>query len=221
MTILMGYIILPQLDCNISSAGNFMRKTQLDFFNARSEFGYGKTEYGGADRGRDRRIGKRKVQRPFDRKKPIFLTLKASKARGPLSMRNYFRDDKIKALIDYEAKRTGAKLHNYSNNGDHMHLIASFPSRIAFQKFLRTITAMIARLVTGARRGKPFGKFWDALAHSKVVNGKRGFLEVMKYIDANIFEANYGRIGRIAFERGLLTKNHRQGPRGEFYLDDD
>jgi hypothetical protein len=198
-----------------------VKKKQLDLFNKNSEFGYGKTEHGGAINGKDRRIGKRKVQRPFDRKKPLFLTLKASCAIGRLSMRNFYRDVSIKELIDKVAKRTGTKIHNYSNNGNHLHLVASFPSRIAFQKFLRTITAMIARLVTGARKGKPFGKFWDALAHSKVVNGKRGFIDVMKYVDANIFEASYGHLARIAFQLGLLTKKHRQGPRGEFYLVDE
>jgi hypothetical protein len=198
-----------------------MKKTQLDLFAKSSPFGYGKTEYGGSEKGKDRRIGKRKVQRPFDRKKPLFLTLKASCAINKLSMRNYNRDIVIKALIDQTAETTGTKIHNYSNNGNHLHLVASFRSRIAFQKFLRTITAMIARLVTGARKGKPFGKFWDALAHSKVVNGKRGFIEVMKYVDANVIEASFGHIARTAFRMGLLTKKHRQGPRGEFYLVDD
>jgi hypothetical protein len=195
-----------------------MRKPQLDFFNSKSEFRAGRAEYGGAVNGKDRRIGNRKIQRPFDRKKPIFLTLKSSRAKGSLSMRNAFRDVAIKNLIDREAKRAGAKLHSYSNNGNHLHLFASFPSRIAFQKFLRTITAMIARLVTGARKGKPFGKFWDALAHSRVVTGKRAFVEVMNYVETNIFEASYGYLARIALEMGLLTRKHRQGPRGEFYL---
>jgi hypothetical protein len=197
-----------------------MRKKQLDFFNTKSEFRAGRAEYGGALNGKDRRIGKRKVQRPFDRKKPIFLTLKASCAKGKLSMRNYNRDVEIRALIDQEAKRSGAKLHSYSNNGNHLHLFARFPSRAAFQKFLRTITAMIARLVTGARKGKPFGKFWDALAHSRVVTGKRAYIEVMNYVETNIFEASYGYLARIALEMGLLTKKHKQGPRGEFYLED-
>jgi hypothetical protein len=197
-----------------------MRKPQLDFFNSKSEFRAGRAEYGGALNGKDRRVGKRKVERPFDRKKPLFLTLKASCAKGKLSMRNYNREVEIKSLIDHEAYRAGAKLHSYSNNGNHLHIFASFPSRVAFQKFLRTITAMIARLVTGARKGKPFGKFWDALAHSRIVTGKRAFVEVMNYVETNIFEASYGYLARIALEMGLLTKKHKQGPRGEFYLED-
>jgi hypothetical protein len=197
-----------------------MRKPQLDFFNSKSEFRAGRAEYGGALNGKDRRVGKRKVERPFDRKKPLFLTLKASCAKGKLSMRNYNREVEIKSLIDHEAYRAGAKLHSYSNNGNHLHIFASFPSRVAFQKFLRTITAMIARLVTGARKGKPFGKFWDALAHSRVVTGKRAFVEVMNYVETNIIEASYGHLARIALEMGLLTKKHKQGPRGEFYLED-
>ncbi len=195
-----------------------MRKTQLDFFNSKSEFRAGRAEHGGALNGKDRRVGKRKVERPFDRKKPLFIPLKASCAKGKLSMRNYNREIEIKSLIDREAESAGAKLHSYSNNGNHLHLLASFPSRAAFQKFLRTITAMIARLVTGARKGKPFGKFWDALAHSRVVTGKRAYLEVMNYVEKNIFEASFGYLARWAVELGLLSTKHKQGPRGEFYL---
>jgi hypothetical protein len=198
-----------------------MAKTQLDFFGKKSAFSAGRVEYGGAVNGKDRRIGKRKVERPFDRKKPIFITLKASCAKDKLSMRNYNREVEIKALIDREVKTSGAKLHSYSNNGNHLHIFAKFPSRIAFQRFLRTIGALIARLVTGARKGRPFGKFWDALAHSRVVSGKRGYLQVMHYLDKNIFEASYGYLARMAFELGYLTKHHKQGPRGEFYLIDD
>src|SRR4051812_19865434 len=99
-----------------------MRKQQLDFFNSKSEFRSGRTDYGGACNGKDRRVGKRKTQRPFDRKKPIFITLKASCARGNLSMRNYNREIAIKSRIDCEAKRAGAKIHSYSNNGNHLHV---------------------------------------------------------------------------------------------------
>jgi REP element-mobilizing transposase RayT len=177
-----------------------MRKAQLDFFSRSSVYGYGRAEYGGAtDEGRDRRRGRRKVQRPFDRLKPVQLTMRATCAKGKLSMLQYKRRLEIHQLIEKEIKRAGAKLHNFANVGNHLHMLATFPSRAAFQKFLRTITAMIARLVTGARRGKPFGKFWDALAHSRVVTGLRAFRTAFNYIRANQVEAAEGKIAREEF----------------------
>jgi hypothetical protein len=43
-------------------------------------------------------------------------------------------------------------------------------SRENFQAFLRAFAGLVARQVTGARKGKPSGRFWDALTYSRVLN---------------------------------------------------
>jgi hypothetical protein len=42
-------------------------------------------------------------------------------------------------------------------------------SRPGFQAFLRAFAGLTARAVTGAKKGKPAGKFWDGLTFSRVV----------------------------------------------------
>jgi hypothetical protein len=184
-----------------------MKKIQRDFFARNSEYGYARTEYGGAtETGVDRRIGKRKTQRPFDRKKPQLITMRATCACGKLSMLSFKRQSVIKNIIEREAKRAHAKLHSFANVGNHLHILAQFPSRVAYQNFLRTIAALISRFVTGARKGKPFGKFWDALVHSRVVTGLRAFKQAAKYIAANQVEASDGRVARELFLQGKWNK---------------
>jgi hypothetical protein len=191
-----------------------MNKEQFDFFNSKSEYGYGRAEHGGCDKqGRDRRQGKRKVQRPFDRKKALLLTLKSSRAVGKFSMRVPRHRLQIEKLIHAEVAKAHAKLHSYANVGNHLHLVATFPSRAAFQKFLRTITSLIARMVTGARKGRPFGKFWDALAHTRVITGLKATQDVLWYVSANFIEAALGKKARAEVLRGKI-------PIGLFHLPD-
>jgi hypothetical protein len=68
-----------------------------------------------------------------------------------------------------------------------------------FQNFLRTLTALIARAVTGAKKGYPKGKFWSSLAYSRTVTWGREFKRVALYLDRNELET-----------LGLLTRNLRR-----------
>jgi hypothetical protein len=52
---------------------------------------------------------------------------------------------------------------------NHIHIVATFQNRVALQNFLRTSTALIARAMTGARKGRPFRP--AAVAHP--VNTKK------------------------------------------------
>ncbi len=69
--------------------------------------------------------------------------------------------------------------------------------------FLRSFSGEVARAVTGARKGKPFGKFWDALAHSRVITGRKSFEIIDRYIFANQLEENHGYKGREFFRKNM------------------
>jgi hypothetical protein len=170
-----------------------MKAKQIDFFTSKSAHGPDRIEYGGVNKkGIDNRKGKRKEMRPFDHRRPVHITMKASKAKGKLSMLSYRNKIVVDGLMSECVAKSHAKLHRYANVGNHVHIFASFPSRKAFQKFMRTFSGRLARLITGARKGKPFGKFWDALAHTIVVIGKKAFIATDRYIIANQFEPFYG-----------------------------
>jgi REP element-mobilizing transposase RayT len=182
---------------------------QKDFFDNKSEFRSGRLQWGGANKsGRDSRIGHRKIQRPFDRKRPLHITMKSVAAKGQLSMLTPKGRLAIANLLETQARKNGVKIHKFANVGNHLHMLATFRSRETFKRFLRTFSGLVARLVTGARKGKPFGKFWAALAHTRVIVGQKAYALAERYIFANEIEVKYGYDAREFF-RTKLTSSFR------------
>ena len=145
--------------------------------------------------------GVRKLSRPLDRKRPVHLVFKSSSARGALS---FLRPDHrlaVDRIIAKRAKQFAVKIHGKEVMSNHIHLVASFSNRTLFQNFMRTVSALIARHVTGARRGRPFGKrFWDDLLFSRVVSGRRDFRGLTSYLQKNQIERDIHPIARLAVE---------------------
>ena len=135
--------------------------------------------------------------------------MRSSKARGRYNFRNH--QLAVKRIVERAAARSNIKLHKFANVGNHLHLLISFRSREACQRFLREVAGLIARAVTGARKGRAFGKFWDALAHSRVVTGLRDLRNVMDYVFVNRIEGNFGKSARESLEEAK-----RQLPRGDY-----
>ena len=162
--------------------------------------------------GGDLAKGKRKTKRPLDTKKPLHLVMRSSKATGALSLlKNKSIVDKI---IQKQARKFGVRIAAFANVGNHCHLLLRFSNRKAFQAFLVSVTALIARAITQACKGKPFGKFWDALAFSRVLTSKRELTVCHKYIAANVIEAQFGTKARQEFlsrqapwEKGLFKQS--------------
>lgn len=162
------------------------KKRQLDFFENNHASKPGRNAHGGG-LGK----GKRKIARPLDRRRPVHLTLKSSHAKGELSLKRKVFE--VETLLRVQARRFQVRIHEFANVGNHLHLVASFKSRQEFQGFLRAFSGLAARLVTGARRGKPFGKrFWDELVFSRVLFGRQSFVSAIKYVGRNIIESRFG-----------------------------
>jgi hypothetical protein len=83
------------------------------------------------------------------------------------------------------AKRYGIRVYGFANAGNHLHLVVRTYSRLALQDFLRTFAGVTARRLTGARKGRPVGRFWDLLAYSRIVAWGRDYLGVRAYIAIN------------------------------------
>ncbi len=159
---------------------------QQDFFSKKSDH-KPRIAYGGKASGR-------KLARPLDRRHPILITMKSNRARNKFGLLNSRHRLKIKEIIRRLAARYGVRIHRLAQLSDHLHLTASFSRRVFFQTFLRVIAGLIARLVTGAQKGKPFGKFWSSILHTRVVRGgRRDYLNTDRYVQANQLEATYGR----------------------------
>jgi hypothetical protein len=144
----------------------------------------------------------RKVRRPLDSKLPVHLILKSSKARGSLSFVRKRNKHWIWLLVHKKADKFGVKLQGFANVGNHLHIKIKFQRREQFQNFLRSISSLIARHVTGARKGKLFGKFWDYLAYTKVVKVWSQEKRLDKYIVANAIEGQHGKVWREKYLAG-------------------
>jgi hypothetical protein len=99
--------------------------------------------------------GCRKTKRPLSTKHSLHLVLKSKKAVGQHSLIRHH--EAIRTILHKYGKRYGVKIQDSVNMGNHIHLKIKITDRKYFQNFLRTVTALIARKVTGASKSKKFG----------------------------------------------------------------
>ncbi len=140
--------------------------------------------------------GSRKEFRPLDKKRWLHLILKSDKAKGRNSLLTPANKLFIERLIAAKARKFGVRVESLANVGNHLHIKLKFDSRTGFQNFLRSITSQIARFVTKARRGYPFGKFWNGLAYTRVITSRKEELGLRGYIEANQIEARSSKASR-------------------------
>lgn len=155
-----------------------MRNSQLLLFS------HPGLEYGGSARS-----GKRKIQRPFDRKRPLHLVFRSAKARGAWSFLHRRHKGVIQATLRELCQRYGVKLHSFENVGSHLHLVVKIPGRRELRAFLRVFAQRVMFAVTGARKGDPKGRFFDGVAYSKVVNFGRELKELKETLGESLREA--------------------------------
>jgi len=135
-----------------------------------------------AQHGGPTRTGQRKTSRPLEPSLPLYLALRSSRARGKWSLQRPTTEARINEILRELAQRHGVKVFEYANGGDQIHLVLRARSRPGFQAFLRAFAGLTARLVTGAKKGKPSGKFWDALTYSRVLAWGKEFDQMRELV---------------------------------------
>jgi REP element-mobilizing transposase RayT len=179
-------------------------KKQTSFFKSHSEFSASRISHGGAGSGR------RKTFRPLDRKRPLHIVLKSSHARGERSL--LARKLAVKRVVEQKAALYDITIHGFQNMGNHLHLLVSFKARKSMQTFLRVVSGLVARIATGARKGRAFGhRFWDHLVFTRIVTGRRDFETMSRYMTKNEVERECGPSLRQAIE--LHEKARREARR--------
>jgi hypothetical protein len=153
--------------------------------------------------------GKRKTARPLIPGKWHHLVIRSSKAKGELSFLRPTNRAKTNAIIKRQSAKFGISIHSMANVGNHFHFCLKFRTRTAWRGFLISLTTLIARAVTGARRNHAFGKFWDALSFSRVVTARRAFDTLCDYIAGNIIEATNGKAERERFLEGKRQERRK------------
>lgn len=154
------------------------------------------------------RKGRRKTRRPFDPKRAMHLVMRSSRAKGAWSFLHRRNKAGIHTLLVDLCARYQAKLYRFENVGNHLHLIVRFPSRRELKAFLRVFAQGVMFLVTGARKGQPKGRFFDAIAYTRVVNWGREFTVLKNYLWKNALEA----LGFAAEEIALYRKIAKSVP---------
>ena len=144
-------------------------------------------------------VGKRKLRRPLATKSWIHLVLKSNVAKGKFSMLAERNAKWIESLVSVKAKKFGVEIKDFINMGNHIHFQIRVTKRESFQNFLRSITSLIARHVTGARKGKKFGRFWEALAFTRVISSYLELTQLAKYFVANRVELRRGYSARTRY----------------------
>ncbi len=160
-------------------------KSQL-FFKG---FNSPKTYFGGS-----LLMGKRKSLRPISSKHALHLILKSSRAKGSQSFLTHQKQ--IKYQLDTQAKKFGVRIYQYSNVGNHLHLLIRIHSRREYKKFIRAISSLIQGIVTktlGANQKLEDQKskeiFWDFRPFSRIVSWGRDFRNAAQYVIKNTLEA--------------------------------
>lgn len=136
-----------------------------------------------------------RVARPISSKDPMHIVLKSTKAKGQFSFGYKSNVRKVNEIVQKKCVKYGVKLIEYSNNFTHLHLLAKFPSRAIYLRFIRALTAYLALAVSGASKLKClkaiFGKkgFWDFRPFTRVVKSFRGYKVARDYVVLNQLEA--------------------------------
>ena len=160
------------------------RRAKLSLLQ-QSTFGAGiKAQHGGTER-----TGQRKTSRPLEPTLPLYVVLRSSRARGKWSLARSPTRAAVKATLRTLSARHGIKVFEYSNGGDQVHLLLRARSRASFQAFLRAFAGLVARKVTGARKGKPSGRFWDTLTYSRVLKWGEEFDLVRSFLAGGELDA--------------------------------
>ena len=132
---------------------------------------------------------RRKVARPLIPGLITHVVLKSSKAKGNLSF--------------YKHKKLVTKLFNEKKKKFFIEILdwvkVRFKDRMRFAQFLKSLTALIARQITGAKKGNKFGKFWDGLVYTRVLLTKLEEYGLSGYFEANHRQREYGYQDRISF----------------------
>lgn len=182
---------------------------QQTLFDKDTKRRYGRTAHGGR-----LSIGHRKLERPFSAKKWMHLVLKSDRANGKLSFKSATNQSFIRTLVYDKGARFGVEVADFVNMGNHLHIKVKSGSRLQFQKFLKSITGRIARYVTGARRGKKFGRFWQGLAYTRVLMSGLEEIRLGRYFSANRLESIAGKARRedfLAEMNSWLKEERRRG----------
>lgn len=156
--------------------------------------------------------GHAKRARPLSTKEPIHLVLKSEQAIGPRSMLRPHNAKKIEVIVRYHAKASGITIYQLVNVGNHLHIVLRITNLFLYDRFIRSVTGLIARHVTNRERGEgrkflslaqlmktesrgltaqsDSRRFWQARPFTRLIAWGRDYTYIKNYMDKNRDQAN-------------------------------
>ncbi len=126
--------------------------------------------------------GKRKTKRPLSTKHPIHLILKSS-CSGVFAPGNI----SLEKLIRSQAKKFGLKIYDLALNWSHIHFILKIESRKDYNKFIRSLTAILAKRI---RKIKPhLDVIFELRPFTRIMSWGKDFKRGLDYLILNQMEA--------------------------------
>lgn len=133
---------------------------------------------------------RRKLARPLIPGCVTHVVFKSSKAKGNLSF--YTHKKVVADLLKSKSKKFFIEILDWVNMGNHLHLKVRFKDKKRFGQFLKSFSSLVARSITKAKKGNPFGKFWDGLVYTRVLLTKLEELGLKGYFEGNHRERELG-----------------------------
>lgn len=146
-------------------------------------FGKHSLEFGGTST-----RGKRKTARPIATKRAMHVVLRSSRARGSWSLLDPGKRKVVNRATRAATERFAVRVYDRANVGNHLHFVLKARTHDAYRAFIRYLSGRIAFEVTGAKKGRAAGRFWDAIPYSRVLEWGRDFINARVYVTKNLFE---------------------------------
>jgi REP element-mobilizing transposase RayT len=158
--------------------------------------------------GGEHSIGKRKTKRPVATKKAMHIVMRATRAKGILSLRVPHNFALAEKILKTFAQRFSIQIYKHSINSNHIHIVLRAQRREDFQNYLRAVAGTIALKLLRANKSNKQGRFWDLLAFSRIIEWGRALKVAVQYVIQNQLEA----AGQISYRpRGNPNNRPRPG----------
>ena len=140
---------------------------------------------------------RRKTKRPLVPGKVHHVVFKSSKAKGRLSFLAHRLF--VASLLKEKSRKFYVEVQDFVNMGNHLHLKVRFKDRHRFGQFLKSFAGTLARHITGARKGKAFGRFWDGLVFTRILLSSLEELGLRAYFEGNHRQRELGYAERVQY----------------------
>jgi REP element-mobilizing transposase RayT len=150
---------------------------------------------------------RRKIARPLLENKVTHVVLKSSKARDQYSF--YRHKHTVGTLLRKTSQLFFIEVLDWVNMGNHLHLKVRFKDKNRMKQFLKSFPGLLARKITGAKKGQKFGRFWDGLAYTRVLLAKIEEFSLRGYFEANHRQRELSYKERVDYLKAFNQKIYR------------